>query len=344
MPLHCLLLQHGRCHYGYSDPSLSPPSQGQPAWAVEKSWYGTWAQGAADIDLSLSDNWAIAWDEASESDFVNLQSGLGPNVCLRHCSANDALLSGALAGGLGLLLAPDHWIPLAGGCHSSQESCPPEGGQLLGLARIEGHRSIHLVQAEGSLDWIGRRFEEILKSGQSPVSKMRFERVLARLPGQFRPTHQMSLTSPSIYRQKAHRNWEALMILADHPGPEPASLALAQKVARIWTDFLRSLHSRTRLGDDCPVVWTWGSLNGPVFAALEKELSKYLRLDWQAPRYGPLEGLALLFAGEQKAAQRRVLIGQPSGLANSVAEFSQDAWRQCRRVSDKANPWLELLW
>lgn len=306
---HCLVLRHAEILYSHRSSGFTRR-------------FETTAELLAEIQALLGADamLAIAYSDDQEKVFNKLQKQL-VSTTLRWCSWNDAALCGALAGEAGLWLSLDHWIPLAGSCHSSKAACPEEGGQLLGLARLEAHRTIALVQAEYSLDWISRKTEELLTSNLALTSKMRIQRKLSPL---------LEISQSRMARARAV--FGALLELAEHPGPEPASLALVQKLGRNLTDFARNLMGRTRLPEDCSAIWTDGPMDGPLWRAFSAECQKYLpRLKWKTPQYSPMQGLELLMQGEILAAQRRTLIQQPAGLIGTQTAFSEDSWRQLRR-------------
>ena len=263
----------------------------------------------------------VALTSEREGELKALQTA--PSLVVRHCPWFDAVLAGALSGRPGVWLSMDHWIPLAGGCHSNQESCPDHGGQALSLAREANHRTVALVQAEASTDWVARQALQ-LASPQGGLNGFSLQRVCKVL-------HPLVQGPPSP--QRARQVVAKVQELADFPGPEPASLALLAKTGRRLSDLIRHLCGRVRLSHS-RAVWADGPLEGPLWNAMIAEFQRYLPdLRWSTPDHPPETGLLLLLLGERAELQRQALNpnrGEAPAL-NPWAEFSDDAWRHLAR-------------
>ena len=261
---------------------------------------------------------AVARDREVELEALSTL-GLPP---VRHCSWNDAALAGSLTGKPGVWLSMDHWIPLSGGCHSSDEEMPDHGGQVLALAREANHRTVGMVQAEASLGWLARQALVLATpaGGLKGFSLQRVSRALQPLAG--------LETSP----QRSRQVFERVRELADFPGPEPACLALLSKTARRLSDLMRSFCARVRLSEP-RAVWADGTLEGPLWNAMMAEFQRYLPdLRWCPPDHPPETGLLLLLLGEAKELERQALNpARCDAPPEPWAEISDGAWRQLSR-------------
>lgn len=311
-PYLCLSARYGELRWCLSDEGGRVLHQGTSGNTIREFLSG-WEPHFATLGIAVSP------DREKELKTLPAQDCL-----VRTCSWNDATLAGALSGRPGVWLSMDHWIPLVGSCHSSDAECPDHGGQSMGLAREANHRTVALVQAEASLDWLSRQALTLAtpEGGLHGTSLQRVARFL-------QPFHTEP-TSPQ--RARAVRN--KVLELADFPGPEPASLALLAKTARRLSDLMRHLCGRVRLSES-RAIWADGPLEGPLWNALAVEFGRYLPgLTWSEPDYPSEVGVLLLLEGERLEQVRQSL--NPNRTEEpqlpAVAEFSQNGWRQLARA------------
>ena len=193
----------------------------------------------------------------------------------------------------------------------------------MALAREANHRTVALVQAEASTDWLSRQALQ-LATPQGGLSGFSLQRVSKAL---------QALAQLPPCPQRARDIAAKVQELADFPGPEPASLALLAKTGRRLSDLMRHLCGRIRLSHS-RAVWADGPLEGPLWSAMNTEFLRYLPdLRWSTPDHPPETGLLLLLLGERAELERRALNPNRSEAPplEPWAEFSQDAWRHLAR-------------
>ena len=310
-PYLCLSARYGELRWCLSDQGGKPLHQGASANTIAEFLSG-WDPHFATLGL------AVSTDREKELKTLPRQNGL-----VRHCSWNDATLAGALSGRPGVWLSMDHWLPLVGSCHSSDAKCPDHGGQSMGLAREANHRTVALVQAQASLDWLSRQ-ALTLATPEAGLHGTSLQRV-ARFLQPFAPVP----TSP----ERARAILNKVLELADFPGPEPASLALLAKTARRLSDLMRHLCGRVRLSES-RAIWADGPLEGPLWNALSIEFCRYLPgLVWSEPDHPSEIGVLMLLQGERKEQERQALNPNRGEVSEppAVADFTQNGWRQLAR-------------
>ena len=236
------------------------------------------------------------------------------------CSWPDAALAGAFSGKPGVLFTTEHWT-MYSGC--AAKNGPEAICQVLALAREANHRTLSIAHGEGGLEWLARESLRLLDEVKGP-SQHRLQRALAE--------HRGNPVEREPMRARAVAVRRAVIDLADHPGPDPACLAIMTKTARRLSDLLRRLTSRVRLQSPTRAAWMDGVLSGPLWDAMQVEFTKYLpELSWHAPDAPPEVGAARLALGALKEEERRAL--NPAGPGPAVsAALDADAWRQLSRL------------
>jgi len=235
----------------------------------------------------------------------------------------DAALAGAFGGQPGVLLSTEHWT-MYNGC--AARNGPEAICQALAMAREANHRTLWIAHGEGGLEWLCRESLRLLEEVQG-VSQHRLRHHLGAYRAEARGLEAM--------RARARAVRKGLEELADYPGPDPASLALLAKTGRRLSDLLRRLAARVRLGVVTPAAWMDGSLEGPLWQAMQVEFQRYLpELRWQKAEAGPEVGVARLALGAAKEQQRKALNpnAPPPEPCQGVCALTADAWRQLSRL------------
>lgn len=261
---------------------------------------------------------SVCQTDERKAEIENWLQGFGGR--LFRCSWPDAALAGAFSGRPGVLLTTEHWTMYAG---CAARNGPEAICQALGLAREANHRTLAIANGEGGLEWLCRESLRLLEEVKGP-SQHRLQLALASHRGQ--PTDREQMRSRAVAVRRAVSD------LADYPGPDPACLAVLAKTARRLSDLLRRLTSRVRLQNPTRAAWLDGTLDGPLWQAMQVEFEKYLpELHWQGPEGHPEVGAARLALGALKEEQRRAL--NPAGPGPAVsAALDADAWRQLSRL------------
>jgi hypothetical protein len=256
---------------------------------------------------------ALAYSQERQAE---LEGWLPKGPRLWTCSWPDAALAGAFSGQPGLLLSTENWS-WYNGC--AAKNGPETICQSLVCIREANHRTLAMAHGEGGLEWLTLRCLE-LPSQVKDLSRHRLQQAFAELPRQAKGLDEM--------RARSRAALQALLELADYPGPDPACLALLAQSGRRLCDLLRRAASRVRLPQRA--AWLEQPLSGPWWEALQVEVERYLpQLSWQAPEHPPEVGACLLVVGALLEEQRRAL--NPAGAGPALEGLTADAWRQLQR-------------